>query len=45
MIISETKAEVKVQALLDHTTNRILLTQMKVMKTLPAKILKNNFDL
>ena len=43
MIITETKAEVDIQALLDHTTDRILLTKMEVIETLPAE--KLNFDM
>lgn len=39
--ICETSAEVKLQALLDHTINRLLTTQMDVVKSLPDEQLLN----
>lgn len=39
--VTECSAVVKLQALLDHTANRILLTQMDVIKSLASENVRN----
>lgn len=39
--VTECSVEVKLQALLDHTANRILLTQMDVIKSLASENVRN----
>lgn len=43
IILTETSAEIKLQPLLDHTTSRILLTQLDVIKCLTDQQLENLF--